>query len=262
VDRFSDALGASWDLDLFGKVRRAVEAADARTDAAIEARHAVALDALAELAGNYMELRGVQARQEIASENLETARRTLVIVEDRFTNGIGTSLDVARAKGQVEAISATLPQLHTRRVQLINAIGTLLAAQPRDLEDELAPVRALPGVPPHVPVGLPGDLMRRRPDIREAEAALHAATAQTGVAVADFYPDISLSGQFGTDGLHAQNLWQWASRAFSVGPAISLPIFQGGRLKATLTLRESQQREAAIAYQKAVLGRSTRLTAR
>jgi outer membrane protein TolC len=95
--------------------------------------------------------------------------------------------------------------------------------------------------------------MRRRPDIREAEAMLHAATAETGVAVADFYPDISLTGQFGTDGLQFGNLWSTASRVFSVGPSISLPIFQGGRLQGTLELRESQQCEAALGYQNTVI---------
>ena len=253
VNEFADALGASWELDLFGKVRRAVEAADARTGAVIEVRHAVALDAVGALAGHYMELRGVQAREAIAQDNLETAQRTLTVVEDRFANGLGTRLDVARARGQVEAISARLPELHSRRVQLINALGTLLAKPPRELEAELAPVRALPGVPPSVPVGLPGDLMRRRPDIREAEQRLHAATAETGVAVADFYPSISLGGRFGTEGFHAKNIGEWASRAFSVGPVISLPIFQGGRLKGTLELRKSEQREAALVYQKAVV---------
>ncbi|MGI4748434.1 MAG: efflux transporter outer membrane subunit [Janthinobacterium lividum] len=253
VDDWTQALTSSWELDLFGKVRRAVEAADANTAAAAEARRAIALDLVAELAGNYIELRGVQARETIAADNLKTAQRTLAVVKDRFANGLGTNLDVARAQGQVESIAATLPTLHTRRMALINAMGVLLAAQPRALEGELGPVAALPGVPPKVPVGLPGDLMRRRPDIREAEAALHAATAETGVAVADFYPDISLTGQFGTDGLQFGNLWSVASRAFSLGPSITLPLFQGGRLKGTLELRKSQQREAALAYQKTVI---------
>jgi NodT family efflux transporter outer membrane factor (OMF) lipoprotein len=253
VDSWSQSLAASWEVDMFGKVRRAVEAADANTAVVIEARHAVALDALADLAGDYMDLRGVQAREAIARDNLATARQTLVIVKDRFANGLGTTLDVARAQGQVEAIAATLPLLHTRRVQLIDAMGTLLAAQPRELEAELTPVAALPAVPLAPRVGLPGDLLRRRPDIREAEAALHAATAETGVATAAFYPDISLTGQFGTDGLHLRNLWSAANRAFSVGPTISLPFFQGGRLKGTLALRKAQQREAAILYQKSVI---------
>jgi len=253
IDQWTQGLTASWELDLFGKVRRAVEAADANSVAATEARHAVALDLVAELASNYMELRGVQAREGIATDNLKTAAKTLAVVKDRFANGLGTNLDVARAQGQVEAIAATLPTLHTRRVVLINAMGILLAAQPRALAGELGPVAALPGVPPSVPVGLPAELMRRRPDIREAEAALHAATAQTGVAIADFYPGISLTGQAGTDGLHFGNLWGFANRAFSLGPTISLPLFQGGRLKGRLELRKSQQREAALAFQKAVI---------
>jgi NodT family efflux transporter outer membrane factor (OMF) lipoprotein len=253
INDWTQALTSSWELDLFGKVRRAVEAADANTAAATEARHAVALDLVAELAGDYMELRGVQAREAIATDNLATAEHTLKVVKDRFANGLGTNLDVARAQGQVDSIAAALPTLHTRRMALINAVGVLLAAQPRALEGELSPVVALPGVPPVVPVGLPSELMRRRPDIREAEDALHAATAETGVAVADFYPDISLTGSFGTDGLHFGNLWSFANRAFNVGPSISLPLFQGGRLKGNLELRKSEQREAALAYQKTVI---------
>ena len=108
-------------------------------------------------------------------------------------------------------------------------------------------------MPPIVPVGLPGELMRRRPDIREAEADLHAATAETGVAVASFYPDISLSGSFGFESLKTSTLFDWASRVFMVGPTVDLPIFEGGRLKGTLKLRKSQQREAAIQYRKTVL---------
>jgi NodT family efflux transporter outer membrane factor (OMF) lipoprotein len=108
-------------------------------------------------------------------------------------------------------------------------------------------------VPRKVPVGLPGTLIRRRPDIREAEAQLHEATAQTGVAVANFYPDVTLNGAVGVESLHLSNLFIPASTAFAVGPSISIPIFEGGRLRGVLTLRESQQREAVIFFQKTVL---------
>jgi NodT family efflux transporter outer membrane factor (OMF) lipoprotein len=129
----------------------------------------------------------------------------------------------------------------------------LLAEPPRALDSELAPAHDLPLLPPRVPAGLPSDLLRRRPDIREVEAQLHLATAETGVAVASFYPDISLTGSMGTESLLAGSLFSLASRTFSVGPSIDIPIFQGGRLRGMLKLRRAQQREAAIEYQKTVL---------
>ena len=136
---------------------------------------------------------------------------------------------------------------------MINAIGLLLGEQPRALEGELRANTGQPTVPPVVPVGLPGTVIRRRPDIREAEAQLHSATAQTGVAVAQFYPDITLNGNFNLQGLRFANMFSLPSRAFEVGPTITVPIFEGGRLRATLRLRQAQQREAAINFQRTVL---------
>jgi NodT family efflux transporter outer membrane factor (OMF) lipoprotein len=121
------------------------------------------------------------------------------------------------------------------------------------LEAELRRSQILPRVPRKVPVGLPGTLVRRRPDVREAEARLHEATAQTGVAVASFYPDVTLNGAANLESLHLSNLFSLTSGAFAVGPSISIPIFQGGQLSGALALRESRQREAAIFFQKTVL---------
>ncbi|WP_084162728.1 efflux transporter outer membrane subunit [Paraburkholderia bannensis] len=246
-------LSASWELDLFGKVRRAVEASDAGTDAAIEARRGIALDALAELACDYMTLRGYQAREAITRSNLTTANHSLSLVQNQYENGVGNKLDVARAKVRRDAIAASLPEILTTEQEAINAIGLLLALPPRALQSELAPVKDLPLLPPEVPVGLPSELLRRRPDVREAEARLHQATAQTGVAIASFYPDVSLNGSVGTEALNFGSLFALPSRAFSIGPTIDLPIFEGGRLRSTLKLRKSQQKEAAIAWQKTVL---------
>jgi NodT family efflux transporter outer membrane factor (OMF) lipoprotein len=252
-DDWSAGLSASWELDLFGRVRRSVEAADAGTEEAVEARRGVALEALAELATDYMTLRGAQERDAIATRNLDTATHALALVENQYANGVGNTLDVSRAKAQRESIAALLPELHTTEQQTINAIGLLLAQPPRALDSELSPVRDLPLLPPRVPAGLPSDLLRRRPDIREVEAQWHLATAETGVAVASFYPDVSLTGSMGTESLLAGNLFSLASRTFSVGPSIDIPIFQGGRLRGMLKLRRAQQREAAIEYQKTVL---------
>src|SRR5882672_12590965 len=250
---FRDGLTSSWQLDLFGRVRRAVEAADANTLAAVETRHGVALAAVAELAQSYMQLRGTQNRLEIAKRNLRLADENVELVNTRFGGGVATTLDLAQARAQRATIAATLPPLRIQEVELINAIGLLLGDVPRALETELHRSQILPRVPRKVPVGLPGTLVRRRPDVREAEARLHEATAQTGVAVASFYPDVTLNGAVGVEGLHLTNLFSPTSTAFALGPSISIPIFEGGRLRGVLALRESQQREAAISFQKAVL---------
>src|ERR1700726_753150 len=250
---FRDGLTSSWELDLFGRVRRAVEAADANTLAAVENRHGVALAAVAELAQSYMQLRGTQNRLGIAKRNLGVAEETVELVNTRFRDGVATTLDMAQARAQQATIAATLPPLRAREAELINAIGLLLGEAPRALEPELHRSRMLPRMPRRVPVGLPGTLVRRRPDVREAEARLHGATAQTGVAVANFYPDVTLNGTASVESFQLSNLFSPTSAAFAVGPSISIPIFEGGQLRGVLKLRESQQREAAIFFQKTVL---------
>jgi NodT family efflux transporter outer membrane factor (OMF) lipoprotein len=250
---FHDGLTSSWQLDLFGRVRRAVEAADANTLAAVENRHGVALAAVAELAQSYMQLRGTQNHLAIAKRNLRLAEENVELVNKRFGNGVATTLDLAQARAQQATIAATLPPLRIQEAELINAIGLLLGDAPRALEAELHRSQILPRVPRKVPVGLSGTLIRRRPDVREAEARLHEATAQTGVAVASFYPDVTLNGAASVESLRLTNLFSPTSAAFAVGPSISLPIFEGGQLRGALALRESRQREAAIFFQKTVL---------
>jgi NodT family efflux transporter outer membrane factor (OMF) lipoprotein len=250
---FREGLTSSWELDLFGRVRRAVEAADASALAAVENRHGVALAAVAELAQSYMQLRGTQKRLEITKRNLRLVEENVELVNQRFASGTATTLEVAQARAQRATIAATLPPLRAQEVELINAIGLLLGDAPRALEPELQRVRMIPSVPRMVPVGLPGTLVRRRPDVREAEARLHEATAQTGVAVANFYPDVTLNGTASVESFQLSNLFTPNSVIFAVGPSISIPIFEGGQLRGNLALRESQQREAAISFQKTVL---------
>jgi NodT family efflux transporter outer membrane factor (OMF) lipoprotein len=225
----------------------------AETLAAVENRHGVALAALAELAQSYVLLRGTQNRLEIAKRNLRLADENVELVNTRFGSGVATTLDLAQARAQQATIAAILPPLRIQEAELINAIGLLLGDAPRALETELHRSRMLPRVPRRVPVGVPGTLVRRRPDVREAEAHLHEATAQTGVAVASFYPDVTLNGAVSVESLRLSNLFTPTSAAFAVGPSISIPIFEGGQLRGVLTLRESRQREAAIFFQKTVL---------
>ncbi|WP_336762265.1 efflux transporter outer membrane subunit [Asaia sp. VD9] len=252
-DFFQNTLGASWDLDLFGQIRRSVEAQHASQEAAIEARHGLALSTLATLVDSYMQLRGVQDQIAITQRHMAVAEHDVALVESRFGNGAATTLDLAQARTEQAGTAAALPVLRNSESALINAIGMLLDEPPRSLAVELAAHDGtMPGVIPSAPVGLPSALARRRPDIREAEAKLHMATAGVGVAIAAFYPDITLTGQMGTQTLSAANFFSLPSRQFATGPTLSVPLFEGGRLRGTLALRKAEQKDAALAFHQTV----------
>ncbi|MBV9734444.1 MAG: TolC family protein, partial [Acidisphaera sp.] len=176
---------ASWELDLWGRVRRQVESARANLRAAEETRRNSLITELAEVARDYIQLRGVQRNIEITRQNLDADTQSLKLTQERAAGGLTTDLDVANAQAQVATASAQLPQLEQQEAQTINALSLLLGEPPGALAAELASPKPIPPVPPEVPVGLPSELARRRPDIRQAEAQLHAATAEIGVAVAD-----------------------------------------------------------------------------
>jgi NodT family efflux transporter outer membrane factor (OMF) lipoprotein len=154
----------------------------------------------------------------------------------------------------VETIAAALPSLEAQQAQLSNAIALLLGAQPRALEAELAAPHPIPPVPPRVPIGLPSELALRRPDIMRAEAQLHAATADIGVATADFYPRVVLAGSASVQALDFHQLFGARALTYSLGPSITLPIFDGGKIKRTVELRQAQQQEAALNWESTVLG--------
>ncbi|MGH7042273.1 MAG: efflux transporter outer membrane subunit [Acetobacteraceae bacterium] len=252
-DIFQYGFDASWEPDIWGQVRREMEAARATVHASAEARRGVLLTALAEVARDYIDLRGTQEQLRIARENLRTAQQSLKLTQAQATAGVTTYLDVANASAQVSITAAQIPTLHQQERQEMNALALLLGRAPGALEAELAVPRPVPPVPPRVPVGFPSELVRRRPDIRQAEAKLHAATATVGVAVASFYPSVTLSASFGFQALTFGNLWKWDARQYDAGPGFTIPIFQGGELKYTLHLRKAQQQEAAIGYEKTVL---------
>jgi NodT family efflux transporter outer membrane factor (OMF) lipoprotein len=244
---------ASWELDLWGRVRRTAENASATVDAQNEARHDVIVSTAAEVARDYLNLRGTQQKLRITHENLAFAERTVQLTNERARHGLATDLDVANAQSQAESNAADIPQEEQQEAKLINAIGVLLGEYPQALAAKLKATPDAPVVPPRVPIGLSSELARRRPDIREAEAQLHAATANIGAAKADFFPKITLSGSVAIQATQFTNLGSWGARSYSAGPSLSIPIFEGGRLRSTLALREAQQQEAAITYRKTVL---------
>jgi len=216
-------------------------------------RRGVLLTVLADTAQNYIQLRGVQNTRAVTEQNLDVARHSLKLSQLRLADGVATDLDVAEAAAQVAAIEARLPALEQRQSQLINAISLLMGEPPQALAQALSTDAAVPQSPLQVAIGLPSQLAERRPDIRQAEARLHAATANIGVAKGDFYPRITLSGNLGSQAMQLSDFGSWGSRAFGIGPQFSLPLFDGGRLRGMLQLREAQQQEAAIAYQQTVL---------
>ncbi len=252
-DLFQGGFDASWEVDLWGGVRRSIESASASSEASTEAKRSALLSSLAEVARDYIQLRGVQTQLQIARDNVRTARQSLSLTQQRAAGGVTTDLDVANASAQLRTTLAQIPTLQQQEAQLVNALSLLLGKPPNALRAELATARPIPPVPPRVPVGVPSELARRRPDIRQAEAQLHAATADIGVAQANFYPSLNLTGSFGLQALQFGKTFDIHSKQYAVGPGLTIPIFQGGQLRSTLQLREAQQQEAAINFQRTVL---------
>jgi NodT family efflux transporter outer membrane factor (OMF) lipoprotein len=250
---FQGGFDASWEVDLWGGVARSVESATASTEAANEATRSTLLSSLAEVARDYIQLRGVQAQLAIARENVRTARQSLDLTQQRAAGGVTTDLDVANASAQLRTTLSQIPTLEQQEAQTINALSLLLGQPPNALREELVTAKPVPPVPPRVPVGVPSELARRRPDIRQAEAQLHAATADIGVAQANFYPTLNLTGSVGLQSLQFGKLFNLNSKQYSLGPGLTIPIFEGGQLRATLQLREALQQEAAVNFQKTVL---------
>jgi len=244
---------ASWELDLWGGARRAQESARATAQASQEDLRTELLEQMAELARDYLTLRGVQAQRAIIAATVAADRDTASITGQRASAGITPHEDLVSAEAETDSVASQLPALGQQEAQLINALSLLLGSPPDALREELARQPSSQSTPPTVPLGLPSELARRRPDVRSAEARLRAATAQVGVAVAELYPSITLTGSFGLQALQFSNLGSWSARQYALGPSLTLPLFEGGRLRGTVELRKVQQQEAAISYQKTVL---------
>jgi NodT family efflux transporter outer membrane factor (OMF) lipoprotein len=253
INDYTVGLDMSWELDLWGRVRRQIEAADAQVDQSEDMRRDALVSSLAELARDYIQLRGAQEQIRIAENNLKVDQEILELARQQQQKGVRTGLDAENAAAQVESIRAQLPSLQQQEIQYRNAIALLLDLPPTTLNTELAARHVVPKSPPRVPLGIPSELARRRPDIRSAEDQLHAATANIGVAIASFYPKFQLNGNIGLDALEFSNVFKSTSLQYTFGPSVTLPIFDGARLKSSLKLSNAQQAEAAMNYHKTVL---------
>ena len=245
-------LGASWELDLFGRVRRSVEAANADLRASVEDQRAVLVSLDSDVARAYIDLRGAQLRKSVTEASLATQTEVLDLTRQRQAVGLTTDLDVENAAAEVNTTQAQLPVLDLQITQDINLLSKLMGREPDALRSELNQPHPVPPVPPQIPIGLPADLARHRPDIREAEQKLHAATARIGVAVADLFPRLTLSAQGGVQSQSTSNLLEWASRFGSIGPTLEVPIFDRGRW-ATIRVQDVRTKEAALDYERTVL---------
>jgi outer membrane protein, multidrug efflux system len=243
---------AVWEIDLFGGTRRAIQAADAQAAAAQEGERGVRVTLLAEVARSYWQLRADQAREAIARQNLEAERLTWKIADDKFKAGLGDELPVDQEAAQYRLTEATLAPLQAAERAEQHALAFLLAADPTALAAELSPPRALPELPPELPVGIPSDLLRRRPDIRQAERNLAAATAEVGVATAQLFPQFSLTGSLGLDSSALKQLPEWGSHYYSIAPGIRWPILDWAQLHAAIRVENERQGQSLLAYQGAV----------
>jgi NodT family efflux transporter outer membrane factor (OMF) lipoprotein len=244
---------ASWEADLFGRVRRSIEAARADAQASAEAAQDVKLSVAAEVAQTYFDLRAAQLRRQITAQSIAAARDLLDLARQRRAAGLSSEVDVSNAGAQAASEEAELPLLDRQITQDVNALSRLIDREPDALRAELDKAEPLPAAPPQIPLGLPADLARRRPDVREAEARLHAATARVGVATAQLFPNLTISGPAGLQSRSISTLADWASRFYTFGPTLQVPVFEGGRLRAGVRLQDAEAKEAALAYRSAVL---------
>ena len=253
-DLFQAGFDASWELDLFGGTRRAVEAAKADINVAEENRHDVQMTLIAEVARNYFNLRRVQNSLDIANNNIRIQKESLELARARFQAGLTSELDVKIAEAQLATTTSAVPVFETAISQYIHRLGGLLGREPGAFQAELSPVAVLPKAPPEVPVGLPSELLRRRPDVRRAERELAAATARIGVATADLFPKFSLTGSFAGQSATFESITRGANNIWSIGPGIKWPIFDAGRIRANIQVQNARQEQALTLYEKTVMG--------
>ena len=243
----------SWEADVFGRIRRQFQSATADLAAQQEDRRNVLITLLGDVATNYTSVRGSQLRLKIAERNIDIQKETLDLTRALAGAGQATERDVSQAEAQLETTRAAVPQLETDREISLHRLGVLLGGEPSSLAQELAQASPLPVVPAAVPVGLPSQLLERRPDIRRAEAQLTAATARIGEAKADYFPRFSLTGAAGRESTQLHLLALGLGNVFSFGPSVSVPVFTAGRIRANVAVQEARANQAVAVYKSTVL---------
>ncbi len=250
TELFSTTVDLTFEIDLWGRLRRATEAARAELLASEEARRAVVMTLISDVASAYLRLRQLDMELETTRRNVTSRRDSLQLVRDRFETGLTSALDLSQAEAELARTAAQIPDLERQAAQTEHQLSVLLGRDPGGITRG----RPLTGqtFPPVVPAGLPSALLERRPDIREAEGALVAANARIGVAKAAFFPQVSLTGFFGVESVSLSDLFMGPSRVWQFGPTVTLPIFNAGRNQANLELTEARQQEALVRYEQVI----------
>lgn len=252
-DQWTVGVGAAWELDFWGQYRRGVTAASADVDAAFEHREDVAVMLLAETAHTYLQLRTLEYRLELARQNVAIQEETLQITEERARVGSGTKLDALQAKSNLRETQALVPTLEALHRISSNRLCILLGLPPHDLSSRIGRTAKIPRPPAELAVGVPADLLRRRPDIRRAERELAAQSERIGIATAEFYPHLSISGNVGLDALDLSKLYSPRSWAAVAGPSFRWNILNYGRIQSGVRLQEARFQSLLLAYQNVVL---------
>ncbi|TMB12816.1 MAG: efflux transporter outer membrane subunit [Deltaproteobacteria bacterium] len=250
---FQAGFDANWEVDVFGGNRRAVEAADASVEAAEDDRNAFLVSLMGEVGLEYVTYRSLQQRIALANQNLAAQQGTLDLTRRLFSAGLAPELDVQRAAAQVATTASTIPLLVQQAAQAMHALSVLIAEPPMTLREELAAVGPIPKPPAQVAVGLPSELLLRRPDVARSERQLAAQTAEIGVATRDLFPRFFITGAASLQSVRSSDFFDWQSRLLSIAPSVSWQIFSGGRIRGNIALQTATQHEFLAAYEAAVL---------
>jgi NodT family efflux transporter outer membrane factor (OMF) lipoprotein len=253
TNSFRLGLDASWEADLFGRVKRSIEAADANLEATEESYRDILVSLLSEVALNYIEVRSYQAQLLVAESNLESQEETYNIARWRYQAGLTTELDVENASKNLEQTRSQIPSLKSSLEQAKNRIAVLLGSEPGALDSLLDEYRPVPDAPNEIAIGIPADLLRRRADLRKAERELAAQTAKIGVAEAERYPRISLSGDIGLSALALGDLFNSDSLSTGGNSGISWPVYDAGRIMKNIEIQYAAREQKLIAYRAALL---------
>lgn len=245
---------ASWEIDVFGGKRRALQASRANEEALLSARRDVIVTLLGDVARNYIEFRGASTQRGIAQRNLESQLKTLELTQTRSSAGLGTELDVARARAQAETTRSRIPVFEARARAAAYRLDTLLGGMPGQYSSTLAIEAPIPAAGQALAVGVPADLLARRPDIRRSEREIAQASARVGVETAELFPKFMLTGSAGLSATNADDLFEYSSRRWAIAPGVQWRILDYPRIKANIDQLNSRQRQALLGYEQVVLG--------
>jgi outer membrane protein, multidrug efflux system len=250
---YSLGIASNWEIDVFGRISRSVESATAHYEASEEDRNDVLVSLCAEVARTYLAVRTLQTRLEASRGNIESQKQVVQLTQTRFKFGLATDLDVAQAQQVLATSESELPSLRKGITEAINTLAVLLGRPPGALTETLSAPAPIPMLPDQVAVGVPADLLRRRPDVRRVERELAAQTARIGVATADLYPQFTLSGSFGWAALASGDVFLKGSREWDLFPGVRWNVFDAGRIRNQIKVEDARTEQALLGYEQTIL---------